>query len=128
MLSNARYTGRQVWNRQPGRYTPPHLSGPFKTQRWAGTDQWVISKQVAHPALVSEADFVAAQQITALPASRDDGPRDYRLAGMLRCRSCRRRLDSCWSHGRAAYRCRHGHTSAKPRGGEGRRTSTSART
>jgi site-specific DNA recombinase len=114
VLSNAKYTGRQVWNRQPGRYTPPHLPGPFKTQRWAGTDQWVISKRLAHPALVSEADFIVAQQTTALPVPRNGGTRDYRLAGMLRCRSCQRRLDSCWSHGRPAYRCRHGHTSAKP--------------
>ncbi|MFC5006393.1 hypothetical protein ACFPIJ_52315 [Dactylosporangium cerinum] len=26
-------------------------------------------------------------------------------------------LDSCWSHGRPAYRCRHGQTSARPRHG-----------
>ena len=79
VLSNAKYTGRQVWNRQPGRYTPPHLPGPFKTQRWAGTDQWVISKHLAHPALVSEADFhrraadhrasgTAGQRSAGLPA------------------------------------------------------------
>jgi hypothetical protein len=34
----------------------------------------------------------------------------------LRCGLCGRRLESSWSHGRAAYRCQHGHSSAQPRG------------
>ena len=73
-----------------GRYgtaNPPttrraHLPGPFRTQRWASTDQWVISKQLAHPALVSEADFVAAQDVTALP-----GPQRRRPAAVPAGRS-----------------------------------------
>lgn len=67
ILPNVKYTGRQVWNRQPGHHTPAHIPGPFRAQRWASTDQWVISKQLAHPALVSGADFIAAQEISALP-------------------------------------------------------------
>ncbi len=31
---------------------------------------------------------------------------------MVRCGRCGRRLESAWSNGRAAYRCRHGYTSA----------------
>ena len=31
---------------------------------------------------------------------------------MLRCGTCGRRLESTWSSHRAAYRCRHGYTSA----------------
>ena len=38
--------------------------------------------------------------------------RQYRLAGLLRCGLCGRRAESCWSNGRAAYRCRHGYSSA----------------
>ena len=34
------------------------------------------------------------------------------LAGLLRCGTCGRRLESAWSNGKPAYRCRHGHTSA----------------
>lgn len=116
ILSNVKYTGRQVWNRQPAHHTPAHIPGPFRTQRWASTDQWVISKQLAHPALVSEADFVAVQEITALPGPHDGGQRRYQLVGLLRCGMCGRRLESSWSHGRPAYRCRHGHSSAHPRG------------
>jgi site-specific DNA recombinase len=116
ILSNVKYTGRQVWNRQPAHHTPPHVPGPFRTQRWASTDQWVISERPAHPALVSEADFIAAQEMTALPGPRGGGRRRYQLAGLLRCGLCGRRLESSWSHGRPAYRCQHGHSSAQPRG------------
>jgi len=38
--------------------------------------------------------------------------RRYLLAGLLACGRCGRRLESAWSNGRPAYRCRHGHTSA----------------
>jgi hypothetical protein len=40
------------------------------------------------------------------------GTRTYLLAGLLRCGECGRRMESAWSNGRAAYRCRHGSTSA----------------
>jgi site-specific DNA recombinase len=30
----------------------------------------------------------------------------------MRCGTCERLLESCWSNGKAAYRCRHGHTTA----------------
>ena len=41
------------------------------------------------------------------------GPhRRYLPAGLLACGTCGRRLESAWSNGKPAYRCRHGHTSA----------------
>ncbi len=70
------------------------------------------------PGLVSEADFIAAQDINAArgPAPRGDlaGPdrRRYLLAGLLACGMCGRRMESAWFNGKPAYRCRHGHTSA----------------
>jgi hypothetical protein len=113
--SNVKYTGRQVWNRQPARYTPSAMPGPFRTQRWASTDQWVISDQQTHPSLVSEADFIAAQDVTAVPGPHDGQRRRYQFVGLLRCGVCQRRLESSWSHGRPAYRCQHGHSSAQSR-------------
>jgi site-specific DNA recombinase len=74
-----------------------------------------ISRRPAHPALVSEDDFVAAQDINA---SRGPVPHDepvlrrYQLAGLLACGLCGRRMESAWSNGKAAYRCRRGRTSA----------------
>ncbi len=122
ILANPRYTGRQVWNRQR---TDRDLADPAdvslghkQVQRWNLPDGWVISARPAHQALVSEADYIAAQEIGAArgPSPRDDmsAPRKrrYLLAGLLVCGTCGRRMESAWSNGRAAYRCRHGRTSA----------------
>ena len=116
ILANPRYTGRQVWNRQRTDFDlvdPANTTlGHRQVQRWNLPDGWVISRHPAHAALVSEADFIAAQD-TAVPRG-PVGPavRRYLLAGLIACGLCGRRLESCWSYGRAAYRCRHGYTSA----------------
>ena len=80
ILANPRYTGRQVWNRQR---TDFNLVDPANTglghrqvQRWNLPEGWVISKHPAHPALVSEADFIAAQE-----ASARRGPAGPRCGG-----------------------------------------------
>jgi len=116
ILANPRYTGRQVWNRQR---TDFDLADPANTalghrqvQRWNLPEGWVISRRPAHPALVSEADFIAAQDITARRGPAGPATRRYLLAGLLACARCGRRLESSWSNGRPAYRCRHGYTSA----------------
>jgi DNA invertase Pin-like site-specific DNA recombinase len=119
ILENPRYTGRQVWNRQrtdselvdPANVTLGHRS----VQRWNLPDGWVISRRPAHPALVSEDDFVAAQDVSAArgPVPHDEPVlRRYLLAGLLACGVCGRRMESAWSNGKPAYRCRHGRTSA----------------
>ncbi len=72
----------------------------------------MISKRPAHPALVSEADFIAAQDATAPRGPAGPAAQRYLLAGLLACGRCGRRLESAWSNDRPAYRCRHGHTSA----------------
>ena len=93
ILANLRYTGRQVWNRQR---TDFDLADPANTgfghkqvQRWNLPEGWVISRHPAHAALVSEAEFIAAQKSTAprgpaggapLPASRAARLRAVRAA------------------------------------------------
>jgi site-specific DNA recombinase len=116
ILANPRYTGRQVWNRQR---TDADLIDPANTglghrqvQRWNLPAGWVISARPAHPALVSEADYIAAQNSTAPRGRAGSATRQYLLAGLLHCGTCGRRLESAWSNGRPAYRCRHGYTSA----------------
>ncbi|MFI5615569.1 recombinase family protein [Amycolatopsis sp. NPDC051903] len=100
ILANPRYTGRQTWNRRAN-----GTGNPRSTP--------ALSTAAAHPALVTEQDFVAAQQIRAPRPTRDNRPRQFALAGMIHCGVCHRRLDSHWNHGRPTYRCRHGHTSAQ---------------
>jgi site-specific DNA recombinase len=122
ILANPRYTGRQVWNRQR---TDRDLADPAdaclghkSVQRWNLPDGWVISRKPAHPALVTEADFIAAQGVSAprgpAPAGGLVAPsqRRYLMAGLLVCGDCGRRMESAWSNGKPAYRCRHGHTTA----------------
>ena len=115
ILANPRYTSRQVWNRQPRAHDlidPANTRlGHQQVQRRNLPDGWVISARPAHPALVSEADFIAAQDIR-VPRGNPDPNRYYQLAGLLGCGVCGRRMESCWANNRAAYRCRHGHTSA----------------
>jgi hypothetical protein len=116
ILANPRYTGRQVWNRQR---TDFDLADPADTalghrpvQRWNLPEGWVISKRPAHAALVSEADFIAVQDTAAPRGPAGPAVRRYLLAGLLACGRCGRRLESAWSNGKPAYRCRHGYTSA----------------
>ena len=116
ILGNPRYTGRQVWNRQR---TDSDLVDPANTglghrpvQRWNLPGGWVISARPAHPAIVTEADFIAAQDLAARRGPGSPAGHHYLLAGLVRCGTCERLLESCWSNGKAAYRCRHGHTTA----------------
>jgi site-specific DNA recombinase len=81
-------------------------------QRWNLPDGWVISTPPAHPALVTEADFIAVQEISTPRGPVGTATRRYLLAGLIRCGTCGRRLESSWSNGHPAYRCRHGYTSA----------------
>ena len=120
ILANPRYTGRQVWNRQRTDFDlvdPLNTSlGHRQVQRWNLPEGWVISRHPAHAALVSEADFIAAQDTAAPRGPVGPAVRRYLLAGLLVCGRCGRRLESAWSNGRPAYRCRHGYSSAtRPR-------------
>ena len=116
ILANPRYTGRQVWNRQRTDFdlvSPANTGlGHKQVQRWNLPEGWVISRHPAHAALVSEADFIAAQDAAAQRGPAGPAVRRYLLAGLITCGRCGRRLESAWSNGKPAYRCRHGYTSA----------------
>ncbi len=86
--------------------------GHKQVQRWNLPEGWVVSKHLAHPALVSEADFIAAQDAAAPRGPAAPAARRYLLAGLVACGRCGRRLESAWSNGKPAYRCRHGYSSA----------------
>src|SRR5207248_6654124 len=98
ILANPRYTGRQVWNRQSTDRDPlDHTNtgrGHRTALRWNPASDWVISKDTVHTGLVSEQDFVAAQAIHATRPADDGTTRTYLLAGLLRCGTCGRRMDS----------------------------------
>ncbi|MEV0675473.1 recombinase family protein [Actinosynnema sp. NPDC050436] len=120
ILGNPRYTGREVWNRTSADRATRSPSGRRTSVR-NEQHAWAISARIAHVPLVSEQDFVAAQTVQATRHSTGQGVDAegvecvYLLAGRLQCGLCGRRMDSHRSHGRAAYRCRHGYTSARTR-------------
>jgi hypothetical protein len=114
ILLNPVYTGRMVWNRSR---TDRDLADPGNTglgrievRRRNTPDQWVISQKRTHPALVSEAEFIAVQNLRAAHAK---AKHEYQLKGLLCCVLCGRRFEGHWSNAVAGYRCRHGYTSAK---------------
>ncbi len=95
ILANPRYTGRQVWNRQRTDTDPANTGlGHRPVQRWNLPEGWVISARPAHPAIVSEADFIAVQDLSAGRGPGSPAGRCYRLAGLLRCGACGRLLES----------------------------------
>jgi len=113
ILLNPVYTGRKVWGRERAERVlldPDNPSPGYRTRRvHTSPDQWTFSRNLTHPALVSEKDFLAVQ---GMRATRTAVAHTYLLAGMLACALCGRRMESTWSHGNPAYRCRHGRTSA----------------
>ncbi|MEV4706221.1 recombinase family protein [Actinoplanes sp. NPDC049316] len=117
ILANPRYTGRQVWNRQR---TEHHETVPGDKRASLGRTRtrnprsaWAISREPTHPALVSDSDFLAAQQVNSVAVPDNGAVRAYLLTGLVICRLCGRRLEAHWVHGRAGYRCRHGRSSAR---------------
>jgi site-specific DNA recombinase len=116
ILANPRYTGRQVWNRQSSQAVlvdPANTGlGHRQVQWWNLPEGWVISRHPAHTALVSEADFIAARDAAVPRGPAGPAARRYLLAGLVACGRCGRRLESCWSNGKPAYRCRHGYASS----------------
>ncbi|WP_206185060.1 recombinase family protein, partial [Thermoactinospora rubra] len=118
ILTNPRYTGRQVWNKQ--RKTEVLLDiddvalGYTTKMRWNDPGAWIWSEHEVHDALVSLEDFHRAQQILA---SRGRGPathkphrtrtnRAYVFRGVLFCGYCERRMQGNWNNKQAYYRCR----------------------
>ena len=113
ILANPVYTDHAVWKRTLAKHDlvdEDNLALGFAQHvRRNAPDQWVISIPIAHEALVSEEQFVAVQS-THSPCP--DQIHDYRYNGILLCGECARRMEGSWNNGAAAYRCRHGQSSA----------------
>ncbi|MEV6871528.1 recombinase family protein [Amycolatopsis sp. NPDC051128] len=72
ILANPRYTGRQIWNRRA-----TGTEGPASTP--------ALSAKAAYPPIVTEQDFVSAQQIRAARPAVDGRARRFALAGLIHC-------------------------------------------
>jgi site-specific DNA recombinase len=115
ILGNPRYTGYQVWNKQRKQESLIDVEdvalGHRTTLAWNPREEWIVSDQQVHPALVSREIF---QEVQLRLGSR--GPNStgrtlrtrhhYALKGLMLCAACGRRMQGNWNHGRAHYRCR----------------------
>jgi hypothetical protein len=114
ILENPRYTGRQVWNRHS---TAGH-GGGRRSGRGSGSlrpnpaGEWEVSEDSLMFRWSTTPPFWPSE---ARRPAKDGHTRRYQLAGLVVCGVCGRRMDAHWTYGRAAYRCRHGYTSATPR-------------
>ncbi|HET9898936.1 MAG TPA: recombinase family protein [Streptosporangiaceae bacterium] len=116
ILTNPRYTGRQVWNKQRKDEVLIDVHdvalGHTTKQRWNEADKWIYSEQIVHPPI---SDAAAYAQVQDLLASRRHAPaphkphrskHHYALSGLLFCGICERRMQGHWANAAPYYRCR----------------------
>ncbi|WP_253883101.1 recombinase family protein [Actinomadura rupiterrae] len=116
ILTNPRYTGRQVWNRQRKDEVLIDIEdvalGTMTKMRWNDKGSWVWSDRGAHEPLVSISDFERVQAEFAKRArgSYQQKPkqtrRPYCYRGRLKCGYCNRKMQGNWNNDQAYYRCR----------------------
>jgi hypothetical protein len=116
IVTNPRYTGRQVWNKQRTDEVLLDVEdvalGHEAKQRWNSPQDWVWSAQVVHTPLISAEVFERVQRkLTVRGVGGDSGnaprrsTRPYLFRGLLRCGLCGRRMEGSFNHGRLYYRC-----------------------
>ncbi len=111
ILTNPRYTGHEVWNRQRRDYdlldpTAP-ADGHVRRMRWNGRDSWIWSPEPTHEALVDRDEWqrVQATQTREPRAPRRHATR-YLLRGRVHCAVCGRRMTGTTrGNDRRYYRC-----------------------
>ncbi len=118
ILSNPRYTGHQVWNKQRRDEVLLDVEdvalGHHTVLRWNDSKDWVWSDNLMHEALVTMDEFEQAQehlQVNRLRKSERRGKRanngPYLLSGLVRCGVCKRKMHGSWNHDTARYRCQY---------------------
>lgn len=116
ILTNPRYVGHQVWNRQGKHEVLMNVDdvslGHTTRLRWNAKEDWVWSEQVVHPPIVSKEDFDAVQMTLTgrgnrhTDKTRKRTPKPYQLRGLLYCGICDRRMQGQWVNDAPYYRCR----------------------
>jgi hypothetical protein len=117
ILTNPRYTGYQVWNRQRKQDILLDVDdvalGHETRMRWNNADAWIRSANPSHPAIIATDTFDRTQGLLAAagrgtkPRMPRATPRVYQLSGLLFCGLCTRRMQGNFNHNQIHYRCRH---------------------
>jgi site-specific DNA recombinase len=118
ILTNPRYTGRQVWNKQRTDEILLDVDdvamGHLSVMRWNPRQQWIVSNEVVHPPIIDLEAFEAAQALLHRRGNRPGGEHKrhrarhvYLFKGALYCALCHRKMQGQQSNGEAYYRCRY---------------------
>jgi hypothetical protein len=117
ILTNPRYTGRQVWNKQRTDEVLLDVNdvaqGYNQVGCWNRKEDWIISKEIVHEPLVSEDVFEAAQVMLDHRArhghTRMIKPTKYPYVfkSLLYCAMCGRRMQGLYAHDTIYYRCKY---------------------
>lgn len=117
ILTNPRYTGYAVWNKQRKQESLIDVEdvalGHQTRLTWNPKTDWVFSDEPAHVALITREIFdqVRLRLASRGPASsgralsRQRHP--YAFRGLITHDACGRRMQGNWNNGRAHYRCRY---------------------
>jgi hypothetical protein len=116
ILTNPRYTGHQVWNKQRKDEVLIDVEdvalGHTTKLRWNPSDKWIWSDKIVHPPIIGRDDF---DQVQVMLAGRATAPAEhkphrrfhsYALRGCVYCGACERRMQSHWVNDAPYYRCR----------------------
>jgi site-specific DNA recombinase len=116
ILTNPRYTGRQVWNKQRKDEVLIDVNdvalGHQTRMRWSDQGAWIWSEEITHPPVIDVGTFQQAQDVLAArgrgPCQHKphDRPREYAFTGALFCGVCDRRMQGHWINAAPYYRCR----------------------
>ena len=125
ILTNPRYTGRQVWNRQRKEEilldVEDVAAGHETRMRWNTKEDWIWSAEIVHEPLITDETFQRAQELFKsrgrYPAERKvrTTTKEYALRGLMICGLCGRKMQAHWTNGKAHYRCRYPSEYAKSR-------------
>ena len=118
ILTNPRYTGHQVWNKQRKDEVLIDVNdvslGHITKLRWNERDQWVFSKRVVHPVIISKETFEQVQgRLTARQCqrggtkAREKTTRHYALRGVIYCSLCNRKMQAHTYKDYIYFRCRY---------------------
>jgi len=117
ILTNPRYTGRQVWNKQRTDEVLVDVDdvalGHEPVMRWNPRDKWIISQEVVHEPLVSDEVFNKARELLGSRAHKPASHKPHRtrhpyvFKSLIYCSACNRRMQGQHSHDVAYYRCRY---------------------
>lgn len=118
ILTNPRYTGRQVWNRQRKDEVLIDVKdislGHVTKVRWNDHDKWIYSEKVVHPPIIDDDTFAqisgklaVRRRQTGTTKGRTRAHRSYALRGILYCGLCDRKMLAHPTSDYIYFRCRY---------------------